>query len=552
MSSFLDLQIHPELLRALKAEGYDIPTPIQVDAIPPILSGSDVMGCAQTGTGKTAAFAVPILQHLMSEQKPTSTRAIRTLVLAPTRELAAQIFQSFNSYGRFSGMRFAVIFGGVKQGRQVDALRAGVDVLIATPGRLLDLMNQGYVRLDGLRHLVLDEADNMLDMGFIHDIRKVIAKCPKKRQTLMFSATMPAEIRQLAGHILHQPVHIQVAAESAAAETVQQAVVFVEKAQKAAMLVHYLQGNGVQRVLVFARTKHGADKVAKQLLRSGIRAMAIHGNKSQNARTRAITDFKGQEPPVLVATDIAARGLDIDEVSHVVNFDLPNVPETYVHRIGRTGRAGASGKAISFCDPEERTLLRDIEKLTRIRIPVLVTPRDLPEIKPAPSSHGPHAEQPKPFRHEPRGEHPRQQSSRQQPARQQSARQQSSRPQQQPRRDVQQGLAKPRQQQPIGQPRRDPSPDAATDTAVFERQTSDRQGSAWFSAPGRAPPDRGDRLGKPFRHDPEQCPATNWGSPDPRPKATGRAAEPTTIQHRRAARQSPTTAAAVPEALTAG
>ena len=400
MTSFADLQLHPNLLRALAVEGYEIPTGIQADAIPLILRELDVMGCAQTGTGKTAAFALPILQHLMAEAKPNGSRVIRTLVLTPTRELAAQIFQSFNSYGRFTGLRSTVIFGGVKQGRQVDALRAGVDILIATPGRLLDLMNQGYVHLDSIRHLVLDEADNMLDMGFIHDIRKIITRLPRKRQTLMFSATMPAEIRALADTILHNPTRIQVAAPSSAAETVEHSVIFVDRGQKPAMLVHYLRNSGVQRVLVFSRTKHGADKVATQLLRSGIRAIAIHGNKSQNARTRAIIEFKSQQPPVLVATDIAARGLDIDEVSHVVNFDVPNVPETYVHRIGRTGRAGAAGTAISFCDPDERSYLRDIEKLTKMKIPVLPAPDDLPFIKPAVRQAGPDAVMPRPFRHE--------------------------------------------------------------------------------------------------------------------------------------------------------
>lgn len=407
--TFSDLPLHPNLLRAVSAEGYDTPTPIQIDAIPPILAGSDIMGCAQTGTGKTAAFALPLLQQLMANI-PSGHRPIRTLVLAPTRELAAQIHTSFNSYGRYTGLRYAVIFGGVKQGKQVSDLKAGVDVLVATPGRLLDLMNQGFVRLDSLQHLVLDEADNMLDMGFIHDIRKIISRIPKKRQTLMFSATMPPEIRALADTILHSPVRVQVAKVSSVVDTVDHSVIHCEKAQKPALLVHYLRAKGFDRVLVFSRTKHGADRIARGLIRCGVRASAIHGNKSQNARTRAISEFKSAQPPVLVATDIAARGLDIDDISHVVNYDLPNVPETYVHRIGRTGRAGEVGTAISFCDPEERAYLRDIERLTRKSIRVEPMPQNLPNVKPAEPGNlagiaRPQPMHEKPFRHQ--TQHPR-------------------------------------------------------------------------------------------------------------------------------------------------
>ncbi len=325
------------------------------------------------------------------QHPPTdSRRHIRALVLTPTRELAAQIDESFRTYGRHTGLRYTVIFGGVGQGPQVNSLKAGVDVVIATPGRLLDLMNQGFVDLRHLEQFVLDEADNMLDMGFIHDIRKVIAKLPARRQTLMFSATMPREIRQLADTILNQPVSVQVAPVATPAEKVEQAVYFVDKPDKPAMLAHYLKSEGIERVLVFTRTKHGADKVVRHLLRAGVRAEAIHGNKSQGQRVRAMKNFKSTTPPVLVATDIAARGLDIDEVSHVVNYDLPNVPETYVHRIGRTGRAGASGTAVSFCDREEKPYLKDIEKLTRKTLRVIehdVTKLPRPQVLPPVHHH---------------------------------------------------------------------------------------------------------------------------------------------------------------------
>lgn len=381
---FEDLRLSEPILRAVLAEGYTTPTPIQVKAIPHVLDGRDVLGCAQTGTGKTAAFALPIL-HRLGQSPPHHRRAvrpIRVLILAPTRELAAQIHESFNCYGRHTSLRHTVIFGGVNQNPQARALKDGIDVVVATPGRLLDLMQQKLVDLRQVEMLVLDEADRMLDMGFIRDIRKIVACVPRERQTLLFSATMPADIRALAAEILRSPVGVQVAAESMAADTIAQSVYFVEKQSKPAMLKYFLNRNAVTRALVFTRTKHGADRVARHLSHAGIRAESIHGNKSQNARVRAISEFKSDTPPVLVATDIAARGLDIDEVSHVINYDLPNEPETYVHRIGRTGRAGASGLAVSFCDLQERVYLKDIERL--IRRPIPVSP-DRPNL-PAPES----------------------------------------------------------------------------------------------------------------------------------------------------------------------
>ena len=398
---FEELRLAEPILRAVTAEGYTVPTPLQVKAIPHVLEGRDVLGCAQTGTGKTAAFALPILQRLGPAARNQAGRAIRVLVLAPTRELAAQIDDSFRAYGRYTGLRSTAIFGGVGQNPQVGALRSGVDILVATPGRLLDLMEQGFIDLRRVGVLVLDEADRMLDMGFIHDIRKIVAKVPAQRQTLLFSATMPDDIRKLADAILRRPVSVHVALVSVAADTVQQSVYFVEKREKPAMLEHFLNANAVTRALVFTRTKHGADRVVRHLSRAGIRAEAIHGNKSQNARVRAMTRFKSGEQPILVATDIAARGLDIDEISHVINYDVPNVPETYVHRIGRTGRAGASGLAVSFCDEEERAYLQDIERLIRRPIPVGADKPVLPA--PAPREH---ADRPAPSRPAQRGQRP--------------------------------------------------------------------------------------------------------------------------------------------------
>ncbi len=368
---FADLGLNTSLLKAIENEGYASPTPIQSQAIGPVLAGNDVLGIAQTGTGKTAAFALPILHRLMSQEKPKARgRRPRVLVLSPTRELTTQIAESFAAYGRHTGLRHTVVFGGVGQNPQVKAIRDGVDIIVATPGRLMDLMNQRLVTLAEIEILVLDEADRMLDMGFIRDIRKIVAQLPTKRQTLLFSATMPSDIRALADSVLKHPVHVQVAAKNAAADTVDQAVYFVTKRNKPTLLRHVLQKYAMSRAIVFTRTKHGADRVARGLVKAGIRAEAIHGDKSQNARQRALTHFKSANPPVLIATDVAARGLDIDEVSHVVNFDLPNIAETYVHRIGRTGRAGATGIAVSFCDHDEREYLRDIEKLLNKKTPI--------------------------------------------------------------------------------------------------------------------------------------------------------------------------------------
>ncbi len=380
---FEDLGLSEYLLRAIRSEGYETATPIQAQAIPTVLEGHDLMGCAQTGTGKTAAFALPTLHVLAGGDKRTKLRIrpIRSLVLAPTRELAVQITVSFAKYGKYSQLRSTTIFGGVNQNPQVRALQKGVDIVVATPGRLLDLMNQGHVDLNQVEILILDEADQMLDMGFVPDLKRIVAAVPKVRQTLMFSATMPDAIRRLAGQWLDCPKHIQVSPNSSAVETVKQSVYFVNTQHKPQMLTHYLLNNSYERTLVFARTKHGADKIAKQLVRAGIRAAAIHGNKSQNARARTLEQFKSQRPPVLVATDIAARGLDVDAVSHVINYELPEVPEIYVHRIGRTGRAGASGIATSFCGGEERGRLRQIERLIRRSINVEATQAEyaLPE-----------------------------------------------------------------------------------------------------------------------------------------------------------------------------
>lgn len=373
--SFNDLSLIEPLLRALEAEGYERPTPIQEQAIPPVLEGHDLLGCAQTGTGKTAAFALPMLQllHTKFSNVPTggnNRRPIRALILTPTRELALQISESFSAYGKNLQIRNTVVFGGVGQTPQTDALRRGTDILVATPGRLLDLMNQGFVDLRGLSIFVLDEADRMLDMGFIHDVRKVIAKLPTKRQTLFFSATMPPEIANLADSILDNPVKVAVAPPATTAELVAQKVFFVHKNDKKNLLIHLLQDPEIKSALIFTRTKHGANRVAGDLTKAGIRAEAIHGNKSQTARVAALTNFKNGRNRALVATDIAARGIDIDELSHVINYELPNIPETYVHRIGRTGRAGASGIALSFCEAEELPYLKDIQKVIKQLVPV--------------------------------------------------------------------------------------------------------------------------------------------------------------------------------------
>jgi len=370
--SFENLELIEPLLKALKAEGYTTPTPIQQQAIPIVLQRKDLLGCAQTGTGKTAAFALPTLQLLhQDELYKKGPSGIKALVLTPTRELAIQIGESFASYGKLLRLRHTVIFGGVSQKSQTDALRAGVDILIATPGRLIDLMDQRYVNLQHIKIFILDEADRMLDMGFIHDVKKVIAKLPSQRQTLFFSATMPKEIQGLANSILTNPSKVEVTPVSSTAEKVKQSVFFVEKGDKKKLLLHVLNTEDSPSVLIFTRTKHGADKVVVDLSKAKIHAQAIHGNKSQNARQNALTNFKTGRTRVLVATDIAARGIDVDNLSLVINYELPNVPETYVHRIGRTGRAGASGNAISFCDEEEKEFLRDIQKLIAKPVPVV-------------------------------------------------------------------------------------------------------------------------------------------------------------------------------------
>lgn len=368
---FQDLNLMEPLLRAVTAEGYTQPTPIQVQAIPPVLAGRDLIGCAQTGTGKTAAFALPILQRLTETLGNRQRGVIRALVLSPTRELASQIGDSFAAYGKHTGLKHLVIFGGVGQNPQVQAIRRGTDILVATPGRLLDLMSQKVLSLDTIEIFTLDEADRMLDMGFIHDVRRVIKALPQKRQTLLFSATMPPDIQDLAANILINPVHVEVTPQSTTVEKIAQSVFFVEKKDKRALLQHLLEDTNIRRALVFTRTKHGANKLAEQLSRANIQAEAIHGNKSQTARERALANFKSNKIRILVATDIAARGIDVDDVTHVINYDLPNEPESYVHRIGRTARAGASGIAYSFCDAEERAYLRDIEKLIRLHVPVI-------------------------------------------------------------------------------------------------------------------------------------------------------------------------------------
>jgi len=370
--SFEDLGIIEPILKSLKGEGYSHPTPIQKQSIPILLNGKDLLGCAQTGTGKTAAFAIPILQHLfLKRPQNIGRRKIKSLIVTPTRELAIQIADSFTVYGKFTGIKNTVIFGGVKQGSQTNALRQGVDILVATPGRLLDLMQQGFISLKDIEYFVLDEADQMLDMGFIHDIRKIIAKLPLKRQSLFFSATMPSSIVELSRKILGNPEKVTIKPKQATAEKVKQAVYFVTKNNKIKLLIHLLETNPSNSVLVFSRTKHGANKIVKLLARVDINAEAIHGNKSQVARQKALNNFKNGRTKILIATDIAARGIDIEELSLVINYELPNIPETYVHRIGRTGRAKASGIALSFCNAEERVYLRDIQKLINQRITVI-------------------------------------------------------------------------------------------------------------------------------------------------------------------------------------
>jgi len=368
---FESLNIIEPILRSLKEEGYTIPTPIQVEAIPIVLKGLDLIGCAQTGTGKTAAFAVPILQLLSNNKTFDRKKKIRSLIVTPTRELAIQIEESFKAYGRHTGLTCTVVFGGVNQNPQTNALRNGVDILVATPGRLLDLMNQGYISLKDVEIFVLDEADRMLDMGFIHDVRRIIAALPQKRQSLFFSATMPPEIVKLAGSIVYKPVKVEVTPSASTVDIVNQFVYFIDKGNKNSLLIELLKDEKIKTALVFTRTKFGADKVVKVLKKKNISAEAIHGNKAQNARQRALTSFKAQKTRVLVATDIAARGIDVDDLEYVINYEIPNISETYVHRIGRTGRAGANGTAISFCDADEKGYLWDIERLITKKIQVV-------------------------------------------------------------------------------------------------------------------------------------------------------------------------------------
>jgi ATP-dependent RNA helicase RhlE len=370
LTSFNDFGLAEPITRALANEQYVTPTPIQTDAIPVVLAGRDIVGIAQTGTGKTAAFALPILNRLHANRKPLEKKSPRVLVLSPTRELSGQILDSFRTYGRHMRLQSALVIGGVPMGRQVRDLMNGLDVLVATPGRLLDLLRANAVRLNQVEVLVLDEADRMLDMGFIHDIRTIVAKLPKERQTLLFSATMPREIADLAAQMLRDPVRVAVTPVASTVERVSQRVIMTDKPAKSALLIELLRNEVTGQTLVFTRTKHGADKVVKSLHHAGISAEAIHGNKSQNQRERVLGAFRAGKVKTLIATDIAARGIDVDGISHVINYDLPNIPESYVHRIGRTARAGAEGVAISFCDNEERAFLRDIEKLIQIKLDV--------------------------------------------------------------------------------------------------------------------------------------------------------------------------------------
>jgi len=369
---FDNLKIIEPIQRALTAEGYTKATPIQAQAIPQLLEGMDLLGCAQTGTGKTAAFAIPILQRLNSEPKNLKgNREIKALILAPTRELAIQIGESFKCYGKHLGLRTLVIFGGVSQHPQTNSLSRGIDILVATPGRLLDLINQKYIHLDKVKYFVLDEADLMLDMGMLQDVKRILKHVPTVRQTMFFSATMPAEIAKLSNSILKNPVKVEITPVSSAVEIIEQTIYHVNKSNKINLLIHLLKNKAIVSALVFSRTKHGADKIVKALEKAGLQAQAIHGNKSQKARQLALNNFKEKKTRILVATDIAARGIDVDELSHVINFNLPEVPETYVHRIGRTGRAGHGGTAISFCDQEEKPLLREIQKLISKSVPVV-------------------------------------------------------------------------------------------------------------------------------------------------------------------------------------
>jgi ATP-dependent RNA helicase RhlE len=394
VTSFDELGLIAPIMRVLEAESYVTPTPIQSRAIPRLLAGRDLLGIAQTGTGKTAAFGLPLLQKLRTDMRMVKPRATRALILAPTRELALQIDTSLRSYGRGLKLRHCVIFGGVSQNRQVQELAKGVDILVATPGRLLDLIAQRHLRLDEVEVFIVDEADRMLDMGFIRDVRRIVALLPKERQSMLFSATMPDDVVKLVGDMLKQPERIEIAPQSRPAERIEQRVIFTDGRQKRAILISLLRNAEVKRAIVFTKTKYGANKVAETLEKAGLCAEAIHGNKSQNARQRALARFRSGEAPILVATDIAARGIDIDEITHVINFELPNEAESYVHRIGRTARAGASGIAISLVDESERGLLRQVERITRQRIPVAPAPEGVTERTPDARREGSHARPP--------------------------------------------------------------------------------------------------------------------------------------------------------------
>lgn len=486
MTQFSDLGLSAPILKALAAEGYETPTPIQAQAIAPVLAGRDVVGLAQTGTGKTAAFALPIIDRLVANHKGAGARACRVLVLAPTRELAAQIADSFRAYGKFSNIGCAVVFGGVPIGRQIKALERGVDVLVATPGRLLDLIEQKKCRLDAVEILVLDEADHMLDLGFIHALKRISQLVPAKRQTVFFSATMPPPIAELAAKFLTDPVQVAVAPVSSTAERVEQAVVHVESSRKQDLLHDILGDKSISRALVFTRTKHGADRVVKRLEAAGIPAEAIHGNKSQGQRERALDAFKRGKARLLVATEIAARGIDVDNVTHVINFDLPDVPEQYVHRIGRTARAGETGAAISFCAPDERDNLRGIERLTKQAVPVLEhqysiaapVPRAPGERSSDPRSNGPR----KPSRDARRTKRaPMHNSDRSREDRPREDRPREDRP----RED------RPRTERPAGDRKPTPRPERAVGEARSGEERRDRKGNeVWSNGP---PPRSGRR-----------------------------------------------------------
>jgi ATP-dependent RNA helicase RhlE len=495
--SFDDLGLAEPLLRAVRAENYTQPTPIQAQAIPYLLEGRDLLGIAQTGTGKTAAFALPILERLSANPVPRRRGAVRALILTPTRELAVQILESFRAYGRHLGLRSAVIFGGVGQQPQVDNLARGLDILVATPGRLLDLMNQRHADLRDLSIFVLDEADRMLDMGFIHDVKRIVATLPKERQTLFFSATMPGEVERLANGILKEPVRIEVTPPATTVERIDQRVYFVDAGNKNALLADLLKNPAVERALVFTRTKHGADRVAKHVARVGVEAQVIHGNKSQNARQRALNDFRDGNTRVLVATDIAARGIDVDGITHVINFEIPEVPETYVHRIGRTARAGRDGIALTFCDASEKSLLRDVEKLTRKALTVVhehafhgPAARSAPaQTEPHERGHGRghHATKPHHQRQRPpsRDQHGRDRDGRDRDARDQAPRDQAAQQQRQQR-------PAPQQQQAV-KPRPAPQPHPAHKPGD---QAMRRPGSGPRPVDGAAPPQHK----RPHRH----------------------------------------------------